>query len=153
MGLKQNEAIGRSVEKEVAKSYIEVYFNSCKHGSYDFSTKDVLFEVKSCHKVIRDGKRSRKLKHLPSCKEIVQRFRKGRFLIHKISHELINKIAISEGKIVKYIFVLLNDDHSIKRWKEVHWRDLDKLLKEHKPISRGDYQINYDLIFGDEPYV
>lgn len=133
MGLKDNEILGLKIESSICTNYNGML--SQAHSSYDFSTSTNLYEVKSCHSLVKNGKETKP--------------RSGRFSIHKDSHECLSILASNENKIPTYIFVILDQENNIVIQKEFSYQFIDDLLKKLKPIKRGDYQINYKLIFGD----
>ena len=130
--LKANENRGYQIEQEIAAKFPS-YTMSNKGDCYDFSTPTALIEVKSCHWLIKDGKKHKLWRH-------------GRFYIHKDSHEYLKERAESKHLHPIYIFALLNDDHTIASTITLTREYVNHLLILEKPCHRGDYIIDYRRI-------
>lgn len=129
-------SLGNLVENEILGKEIEMHYASKLKGklSEDFSCYDIeanhaFYEVKCTHKIIKNGSGTN---------------REGRFSIHADSHKNMQEYYSPAF----YIFVLLDENHNIISEKTLPFLVVDELLKNHKPISRGDYQIKHSLIFG-----
>ena len=144
--LRENEANGKALEKIIAQN-LQITVNGFKpviifplnsKTFFDFETDFTVYEVKSCHQIIKNGlHKSKKLKS-----------RNGRFWIFKNSHFDIKAYADENKKEICYIFVLLKDNKIIKQ-KSLSWDDTDKIIAHIKPRSHGDYGVNHSLIFGE----
>ena len=155
MTIKDNEANGINIEHWVADNIEantgekptfpekqphlpsmrnEVYFKTV-NIFYDFETKDNIFEVKSCHKKTKDGKKK------------IGNVRDGRFFIFKTAHERLLETANQLNKKCWYIFVLLGENNKVINQKYLDWWNVQAILQNHKPRSHGDFGINYNKVF------
>jgi len=126
--LKHNEDIGYKVEREIAQRY-PAYTFSTKGSCWDFSTPEYLFEVKSTHYAVKNGKKFKA--------------RAGRFFIHRDSHESLAIRAKGELKKAHYIFAMLDEKDNILRYTVIPWGEVNDMLKKLKLIKRGDYEMPY----------
>ena len=147
MTIKENEAKGIEIEKAVANQFqvtanaqkVQITFPSNSRTFFDFESDFTVYEVKSCHQIIKNGLRKTR-----------QQSRNGRFWIYRNSHFDLKKYADENCKEACYIFVLLDSENLIIKQKSLSWNSADKIIAHIKPRSHGDYGINHELIFGKD---
>lgn len=125
MKIKRNERNGKKVEKISAQHFTNIVLAS-KTGNapYDFEASEGIIEVKSCQlRTLNDKTLTRD----------------GRFAIVPRSHRKLQQFASTKLKPALYHFILYSKKPDQPLYDIViPWREVDLLLKGHKPSCRYD---------------